>query len=165
MSSFTISKQEYMKAAGLVSGIAEEAKIWMYDFEMGRNSTPEDYKRRFAECYEMNALSVKEQYHGDEVGAFSGDQNEYKEDFEAYQHLGRQLVYNGGSALSNAVHELSQFFSSAMYQTEYEPYMYKMQMFFDRLIVEMFDHLGHYKTKSWGSLEIEKPDHEYQKLF
>jgi len=164
MSSFTIAKQEYIKAAGLVSGMAQELQLWLYDYETRRNSTPEDYKRKFAECYTMNALSVKEQYHGDEVGAMSGDTNEYNAEFKEYMNLGKQLVWNGGTCLTNAIHELNSFFRSAMYQTEYEPYMYKMQMFFDALIVQLFEKTSHHETQSWGSLEITPPETKYQRI-
>ena len=165
MSSYTIAKQEYMKAAGLVSGLAEGLKVWLYDYETGRNSTKEDYKRRFTECYTMNALSVKEQYHGQEVGAPSGDQNEYKADFDQFYKLGKQLVYNDGQPLINAIHELSGFFGSALYQTEFEPYMYKMQMFFDSILVQLYKQASHYEPNSWSELKIEAPDHQYQELF
>jgi len=165
MSSYIISKQEYMKAAGLVTGLSEELRhFWLYDYETRRNSTAEDYKRKFTECYEMNVISVKEQYHGDEVGADARDQNEYKQDFETYRKLGKQLCYNDGQPLINAIHELNAFFGSCLYQTEYDPYMFKMQMFFNQIITELFKTSSHYETQSWSTLEIEKPDHEYSRI-
>ena len=70
MSSFVISKKEYIKAAGIVAGIAEAQRdFWLFDYEAQRNSTPEDYYNRFAECYTMNALSVQEQYGDDKPEA------------------------------------------------------------------------------------------------
>lgn len=162
MSSFIIGKSEYMKAAGLVSGLAEELKVWIYDHETNRNSTKEDYKRKFEECFMMNALSFQEQYKEQEVWT---DSNSYEEEFNAYYKLGKQLVYNDGEALINAIRELQQFFDSAMYQTEKESYMYKMQMFFNNLICQLFKQSSHYKPESWGSLEINKPEREYTPIF
>lgn len=169
MSSFTIAKQEYMKAAGLVSGIAEELKIWLYDYETRRNSTKEDYKRCFAECYTMNSISVMEQYRGDEVGAPANDTNEYTADFNKYYETGKQLCYEGGAGLLHAIQELDSFFHSAIYQTEKDAYMFKMIMFFGDLTAKMFSayhkQYGGYEIKSWGNLEIEEPTTHYTPLF
>ena len=166
MSSYTIAKQEYMKAAGVISGLASEIRdFWIYDYETRRNSTPEDYKRHFTEMFTMNALSVKEQYHGDEVGAPSTDSNEYNDLFNEYMHLGKQIAYNGGKVLENAIYELMSFFGSALYQTENDAYMFKMQFYFNNLIVALFKQGLKRETKSWGTLEIEKPEHIYQSLF
>lgn len=162
MSSFVISKSEYVKAAGLVSGLAKELEVWLYDYETQRNSTPEDYKRRFIECFTMNSLSVQKQY--DDGDAWT-DSNEYNKEFNDYMKLGKQLVYNDGPALINAIHELSQFFGSCLYQTEYDPYMYKMQLFFDSIIVELFKKAHRYEADSWGELKIEAPKHQYQAIF
>lgn len=167
MSSYTIAKQDYMKAAGMLAGIAKELDLWIWDYETGRNSTPDDYKRRFAECYTMNSLSVMEQYHGDEVGAPSGDTSEYSEDFNAFFKTGKKLAIYGGKNLLNAILELSHFFGSAIYQTEKEPYFFKMQNYFDHIAAALFekyhDKYSGYKCESWGRFEIQQdnnPDFE-----
>jgi len=162
MSSYVIAKSEYMKAAGLVTGLSEELRhFWMYDIETQRNSTAEDFKRHFTEFFTMNALSVQEQYNDPEAYT---DTNEYNKEFSEYRKLGKQLVYNDGKALTDAISELSAFFSSAMYQTEYEPYMYKMQMYFNSLIVELWDKAYHHETESWSELKITPPSHNYQTI-
>ena len=107
MSSFVINKKEYMKAAGIMAGLAQELQIWSYDYETRRNRTPEDYKRAFEECFTMNALSVAEQYRDKEAYT---DSNDYKADFDEYKKLGCQLVWNGGQDLTNAIYELMSFF-------------------------------------------------------
>ena len=165
MSSFTIAKSEYIKAAGLVAGLAQELKAWIFDYECQRNSTDEDFRRKFTECFEMNALSVKEQYRGDEVGAPSTDASSYMKEFKEYKNAGITLAIESGPALTNAINELSQFFSSAIYQTEKDSYMFKMQMYFDHIIVELFKQASHYECKSWGSLDIEKPKTTYTRIF
>lgn len=43
MSSFVIEKKEYVKAAGLVAGIAESKEIWFYSYKVQRNRKAEDY--------------------------------------------------------------------------------------------------------------------------
>lgn len=168
MSSYIISKQEYMKAAGLVSGIASERgpyfEVWVYDFENHRNSAPEDYIRKFTDIYMMNAASVIDQYHGDEVGAPANDTDEYKQDFDAFYKLGKQLVYNGGKMLLDAINELNGFFSSILYQIEDDKYNEIAAAYLDKVLVALYKAAGR-KTKSWGSLEIEQPDHNYQVLF
>jgi len=157
-----------MKAAGLVSGIASERspyfEVWVYDFENNRNSTPEDYRRRFTDIYHMNAGSVIEQYNGDEVGAPADDTDEYKTDFDSFYKLGKQLVYNGGKVLIDAINELNAFFGSILYQIEDDDYNSKAAAYLDKVLVALYKAAaGH--TNSWGSLEIEKPDHTYQVLF
>lgn len=157
MSSFTIAKKEYIKAAGLVAGLAEALQIWLFDYETGRNSTPEDYYRQFERCYTMNALSVKEQYHGDEVGAPSTDSNDYMKEFKAYQKIGKTAGYTLEGA-KEMISELQSFFSSAVYQTEKDSYMYQMIYFFDRIIVELFEKVylhGNREAQSWGTFEID----------
>lgn len=162
MSSFTIAKKEYIKAAGLVAGIAEtKREFWIYDYETHRKSTKEDYKRKFTECYEMNALSVQMQYNDP---APETDSETYDKEFNEYFKLGQQLVYNGGNVLRDAALELNDFFRSAIYQTEYEPYMWKMSMFFDRIISELFEQMNPHECNSWGSLEVKAPTHKYQAI-
>jgi len=152
-----------MKAAGIITGIADEMRdFWMYDQETRRNSIDEDYKRHFSEFYTMNALSVKGQY-DDEYA--ETDSNTYEKEFNECRKIGHQLVYNGGKVLQQAVAELSQFFSSAMYQTEYEPYMYKMQMYLDRLTIQLYEKAYHHEAESWGELKIEMPGTQYEVLF
>lgn len=160
MSSFTIGKREYIKAAGIVAGIAEASargagihQIWIYDYETRRNSTPEDYYRRFAECYTMNALSVAEQYHDREAET---DSNEYKREFTAARNTGKMLFMTKGEKLKNAIMELRHFFHSAIYQTEKYEYMFKMQFYFYQIEDQLTEYLytAPDDLQSWGSLEI-----------
>lgn len=157
MSSFTIDKREYIKAAGLVSGLAESLQLWVFNYENYRNSTEEDYYNQFEKFFTMNALSVKEQYHGDEVGAPSSDSNSYKRDFDAMKKIGKSVgaTHEG---LKEIVAELQSFFDSAIYQTEKDAYMYQMQFYFNHLMTELYKKAflhGNRDTKSWGSLEID----------
>lgn len=155
MSSFIISKKDYIKAAGIVAGISEALKLWVFDYEEGRNSTAQDYYKQFERFYTMNALSVLEQY-GDEVGAPATDSNTYKADFEAYRKIGKSAGYTR-EGLKEIVAELQNFFSSAEYQTENDSYNNQMIFYFDKLLVELYKQAflyGNRDAKSWGSFEI-----------
>jgi len=158
MSSYIIAKEEFMKAAGLVAGLAKGLDLWIYDYETGRNSIEEDYKRKFSQFYEMNCLSVTEQYHGDEVGAPAHETDEYSASFSAYYKIGRSLCMRGGKALLKAIRELQQFFSSVIYQTEKYEYMFMMQFFFDRIISGLYKQYfklnDGQELQSWGELVI-----------
>ena len=150
MSSFVISKKEYIKAAGIVAGIAEAQRdFWLFDYEAQRNSTPEDYYNRFAECYTMNALSVQEQYGDDKPEA---DAEEYKREFAEYRAKGRSFVMNP-EKYRNALKHLREFFSGAEYQTEKEAYFWKMQMYFNRILVALMKYAFPGEVESWGTLE------------
>lgn len=161
MSSFVIDKKEYIKAAGIVAGIAEASKkrticgvsreLWVWDYEHDRNSTPEDYYRRFVECFEMNALSVAEQYKEDDLWT---DSNDYKKDFSAAILTGKKLFNEKGEKLKNAIMELRQFFHSASYQTEKYEYMFKMEMYFYKILEQLMPYLWIYEPESWGDLKI-----------
>ena len=165
MSSFTIAKRDYIKAAGLTAGIAKGLDVWLFDYETRRNSTKEDYKRRFSECYTMNSISVMEQYRGDEVGAPSNDTEEYTSDFEKYYEIGKQFCYCGGAPLLHAIQELNFFFGSAIYQTEKDPYMFKMMMYFNEISAKLFSsyhkRYSGYNCQSWGDFQIEEPKTRY----
>ena len=131
MSSFTISKSDYIKAAGIVAGIAEASgrdngcrQVWLYDYETGRNSTPEL------------------------------DSGEYKAEFKAALQTGKKLYFEQGEKLKNAIMELRQFFNSAIYQTEKQAYMFKMQMFFNQILSQLMVYLWTYEPESWGDLKI-----------
>ena len=159
MSSYTIDKKEYIKAAGIVAGIAEASgrgagtrQLWLYDYETRRNSTPEDYYRRFAECFTMNALSVAEQYHDREPYT---DSNEYRAEFKKAMQTGARLYMMQGDKLKRAIMELHRFFASAIYQTEKYEYMFKMQFYFHNIESQLMTYLYNAgDLQSWGTLEI-----------
>lgn len=159
MSSYIIAKEEYIKAAGVIAGLAETLggrmnRIWIYDYETRRNSTPGDYHRKFSEFYTMNCLSVIEQYRGDEVGAPANDNNDYMDTFKKYQNYGQQIGYTREN-LKEVVLELHSFFRSALYQTENDVYNTKMTYFFNQILEQLLPLvLNGYETKSWRALEL-----------
>jgi len=138
MSSFVIKKELYVKAAGLVAGIAEVKNVWVYDYKARRPFDKKLYYNAFVECYEMNALSVQEQYKDPEPEA---DPNDYIKEFNAAYICGRDTAILYPERLKNAIMDLREFFSCAMYQTEKDAYYFKMQMLFDRILVQLMEYL------------------------
>ena len=151
MSSFVIGKEEYIKAAGVIAGIADVKNIWLYDYSQNRNSTPEDYYRRFTECFEMNMLSVQEQY---DENVPESDSNEYMETFKAYMQKGKNAAMYP-EKLKNIIMDLWQFFRSAQYQTEKEAYYFKMQMYFNSILVALMPYLHSHESECWGEFDID----------
>ena len=149
MSSFVIDKQEYVKAAGLVSGIVEDKKVWLYDYEANRKSEPADFYKRFVNCYEMNALSVMEQYEDNEPET---DSNKYTDVFKAYVAKGKTIATRP-QKLTELILDLRQFFEGAKYQTEKEAYYFKMCMYFNAILAAFMPLLSSYKSDCWGSID------------
>lgn len=170
MSSYTIAKKEYVKVAGYIAGIAEAvsrgmSQFWIYDFREGQNTTKEIFYKRFCECYQMNAASVKEQYHGDEVGAPSNDQHEYKRDFEDYYKKGKAVIYNGTTEdQKKAVAEIQRFLGSSLYQTENEKYNFMMTHWYFQIIEQLTEKvlLRGVEPESWGDFEAPELSSKYQ---
>lgn len=152
MSSFTINKKEYVKAAGIVAGIASIKKLWVYDYQSGRNMTKEDYYNRFVECFEMNAISVQEQY-SDESPEL--DSEKYTDVFNLAFDYGRTTAAVEPHHLSEVIMNLRSFFSSAEYQTEKDAYMFKMKSLFNQILVELMKYMyTGPEVESWGTIDI-----------
>lgn len=157
MSSFVVNKEEYIKAAGIVAGIAEAKnggsldRFWIYDYERGHNMTAADYYDRFAECYTMNALSVQEQYHDDMP---ERDDCDYMDTFTSYKDKAKRLIMQP-EKLKNIILDLHRFFRCAEYQTEKEAYFWKMTTFFNRITNQLLPLMAPAREEcGWGSLEL-----------
>ena len=154
MSSFVIGKEDYVKAAGLLAGIVSvypDTFIW--DHKADKRMEGTGFYDRFIECFEMNAISVYEQYkhHPDEV--LYTDGKDYTETFTAYKAIGKKYAAHPDT-LKMMISEIRQFFRSALYQTEKESYSFMMEMLFYRIIDALTPLLYHYEPKSWGSLDL-----------
>lgn len=159
MSSFVIDKKEYIKAAGVVAGIAAASRdFWVFNYEKGRNSTTEDYYHMFCNCYHWNAFSVQFQYNDPEP---EDDPNNYMDTFNHYCRIGKQYRYKN---LKAALIELSDFFRSALYQVEDKDYSQKMELFFSRIIGQIIQVAFTHDHKSWGTLELEEPTEYYETI-
>ena len=153
MSSFVIAKSEYIKAAGLLAGIAQATEratheFWLYDFTMNRNMIGEDYHRVFSDCYEKNALSVAEQYDDEHRET---DPDEYKSTFIAYMAKGKKLYYEG--KVKTIINPLNSFFQSVLYQTEKPEYSWYMELLFGRIIRALVEFTTSDSQRCWGDLD------------
>jgi len=160
MSSFTISKKEYVKVAGYVAGIANGCssgvhEFWLWDSKEHKNTDKDLFYKRFVQCYEMNAESVKKQYKGAEVGASSNDQNEYKTEFNKYYKKGQALVMEDTNTINQAVSEINNFFHSSLYQTEDEKYNFMMTHWYNSILDQLVERLllRSYESESWGEFK------------
>lgn len=121
MSSFIVSKREFIKAAGLMCGY-ESAKRdshkWFID----------NVRKEFEHAYALNVASVNEQYGRNKAP----EQNDnYDELFKTYRKKGA-LIYNDGYASNGGIYEkvedvmdkrrfcllMWNFFTSVLYQIE-----------------------------------------------
>jgi hypothetical protein len=164
MSSFVISKRDYIKAAGYIAGIVKERdrgihEFFVYDYELGRKMNIQDYYNKFVKCYEMNAKSVQEQYGDDEVET---DENTYEDVFNEYMKYGSTDYITYECFRINIVN-LHKFFRSVLYQTENRTYATKMEDFFAKIESNLFEILfaGELEeSECWGDFEIKKPERE-----
>lgn len=152
MSSFVISKKEYVKAAGLVAGLAKAYNIWFYDFQEGRNSNADDYRRRFIECYQLNAESVQKQYNDPEP---EKDPGKYQALFAEYYNKGLNSELTYGQA-EKVTAELLHFFRSVLYQVEDQFSSFAIGSYFNQLTALLCEAVftSKYAPESWGSIEI-----------
>lgn len=153
MSSYIISKKDYVKAAGVVAGFKKNARnFWIYDYELRRNMTEDDIKDMFVECYELNCMSVIEQYRRNVPGADCNDQNDYEDVFREYKRLTEQAILQGKSR--EVLQELRFFFHSSLYQTENRAASDRMQIFYFRIIDQILDTIFSRDCNSWGELDL-----------
>jgi hypothetical protein len=157
MSSFTIDKKEYVKVAGYIAGIAKGCstgvhEFWLWDSKEHKNTDKDLFYKRFVQCYEMNAESVKKQYRGDEVGAPSNDQNDYKAEFNQCYEKGKCLLFEDTNTINQAIADIQNFLSSSLYQTEDDKYNFMMKHWYDSIIDQLVEKvlLGSYESKCWG---------------
>jgi len=144
MSSFTIDKREYVKAAGLMYGIEESKGREAHKYFM-RN-----VRQRFEECYRLNAESVAEQY--DEEP--ERDENAYDEEFERFREAGRKVWSMASPATMSRrmlTDCLMKFFQSVRYQIENEDMETHVAAFFFDCISHLcrLDHIEGW----WGEVE------------
>lgn len=148
MSSFIISKREYVKAAGLLHGI-EEAKRDSHQWFL------ENVRKEFEHCYALNVASVNEQYDDNEVP----EEDAYDEVFEAYRKLG-VAIYEG-PALHEGVMKMRDlrirlwlFFRSVLYQIENEAaYRMAAEWFFTCISTLYENDLHAVECGWWGEID------------
>lgn len=151
MSSYVISKQNYVRVAGYISGVAQELKVWVYNYKDNRNFTKEDYLTLFKWIYDANAISVQKQYRDEKR---EEDDNEYPADFEKYFKLGcSDCFHHDYSKMLNAVHS---FFSSCNYQIEDDFLGGKVKTYLDKIFFAIYDRTkGETNLDCWGDFNLE----------
>lgn len=107
MSSFVISKIEYIKAAGLMYGLESKRKC-PHTFFL------ENVKAKFEQLYRLNVLSVAEQY-GDDPDTIGEDGCSYDSVFSTYKTRGKNIDEFELPTVKNG---LFRFFESILYQIE-----------------------------------------------
>lgn len=146
MSSFIINKKEYIKAAGLVCGVASCSKYG------GSPVFCANVKKQFEHIYNLNVYSWEEQYDED----VDKDTCDYVSVFNDYKELGRR-IYMGcvsNMSLDKLRYSLINFFGSITYQIENEDANMEAASYLFTC-VEML-----YKDKTdgvdgfWGSIDI-----------
>lgn len=167
MSSFVISKEEYIKAAGFFAGIAEQKNfykenvIYWWSDNKKRILTADDYYTAFPQLYDMNAVSVMRQY-GDKVK--ETDNKDYKRTFEKYKAAATNLytsAYIGSSSgyseFKKTVFNFYNFTRSVNYQIEdrklaadANKFLYKC----NSMLVGVLYQLEHFESDCWGSFDI-----------
>lgn len=151
MSSFIVSKAAYMRAAVLIAGIQDvKRKNLVYDYSSRKWLQSEDYLSKLAHFYELNKLSVIEQYNDDRMEGTPPTSAACKAIFAEYRKKGRQYVIDGYT--KDLIMQLRDFFGCCEYQTEKETYYFEMHMFFDRLLVALMPYLHAVQCDGWSDL-------------
>jgi hypothetical protein len=146
MSSFVISKKEYIKAAGLVCGVASCSKYG------GSPVFCANVKKQFEHIYNLNVYSWCEQYDED----ITEDTCDYESVFNDYKELGRR-IYMGcvnNMSLDKLRYSLIQFFRSATYQIENEDANMEAASYFYTCIETLFESQTENVNGFWGSIDI-----------
>ena len=168
MSSYTISKREYMKAAGFCAGLAEcknqyrEAALRIWCDKLGKVAGDEEYRKTFEALYKWNAESVAIQY-GDEEA--ESDPNDYRAEFLQGKAAAKK-AYSGWMVsdlkdLERLILGFNNFASSVNYQIDDEERNRKA----NQVLAKIEHHLtalwitkagkGESTRNFWGSFELE----------
>lgn len=166
MSSFVISKVEYIKAAGFFAGLAKqknyfgEPLIYWWSNSTKSILTDEDYLSAFSKMFEMNAKSVALQYGDKQI---SYDDSDYKAEFTKYMQIAAKLYtkaqFGDIAPLKSAIYDFRHFCRSVNYQiedpklsAEVNKFMNKAQMF----LLGLLSQVEHHESDCWGSFDIEE---------
>lgn len=146
MSSFIINKKEYIKAAGLVCGVASCSKYG------GSPVFCANVKKQFEHIYKLNVYSWCEQYDED----VEKDTKNYEKIFKQYKELGIRIYMGLESRMSlDALrYSLMKFFSSATYQIENEDANMEAASYFYTCIETLFERNTDDIIGFWGNIDI-----------
>lgn len=158
MSSFVVSKKEYIKAAGLMCGY-EEAKRdshkWFVD----------NVRKEFEHAYALNVISVNEQYGDNE----EPEAEDYDEVFDAYRKKGA-LIQREGYASDNGIifhkagdvmdkrtfrRSMWKFFDSVLYQIDCDAAHRAVAELFYMCLGKLYEGETRDVDGWWGEIELE----------
>lgn len=158
MSSFIVSKREYIKAAGLMCGY-EEAKRdshkWFID----------NVRWEFEHAYALNVASVNEQYGDDEPEMPETEQ--YDDVFEDYRKMGT-LIYTEGFKMGvictrvadvmdkrTFCRSMWNFFNSVLYQIENDAAHRAVSALFYTCLRKLYEDELRGVSGWWGEVKLE----------
>ena len=146
MSSFIISKKEYIKAAGLVCGVASCSKYG------GSPTFCANVKKQFEHIYKLNVYSWCEQYDED----IAEDTCDYESVFNEYKALGRRIYMGCESKMSLDMlrHSLIKFFGSITYQIENEEANMEAASYLFTCVEMLYQDKTDGVDGFWGSIDI-----------
>ena len=162
MSSFVINKKSYVRACGILAGLAElkesrfnEPVLRLWNYKLNRPYNAEDFKQSAAWLYHLNAVSVQKQYHDDQA---AHDPESYNADFAEYMAKAKKAYHDPDAAkLERIVNELHHFFRSVLYQVEDAECERALKGFCYRLFFELQGVTAKksgFDPESWGDFEI-----------
>lgn len=146
MSSFIISKKEYIKAAGLVCGVVSCSKYG------GNPVFCTNAKKQFEHIYNLNVYSYEEQYDED----IEKDTCDYESVFNDYKELGRRIYMGLESKMSldTLRYSLINFFRSATYQIENEDANMEAASYLFTCVEMLYQDKTDGVDGFWGSVDI-----------
>lgn len=169
MSSFVISKKEYVKAAGFIAGLASqknfyrEPLVYWYSFKKKRILTPDDYYDMFVSMYRANAKSVQLQYNDKEP---ENDPEDYKDEFQTMITATHEMFvactikgdHKAKQQFINSIFEFHGFSRSVNYQIEDEELNKRCNHLLDKCQTFLVDILqntiNHYEFDSWATFNL-----------
>lgn len=155
MSSFIVSKREFIKAAGLMCGY-EGAKRDSHKWFV------ENVRKEFEHAYALNVISVNEQYGDNEVP----DEEIYDDVFEAYRKEGALIYTEGyaGTVIMEKVKDVMdkrtfrksmwKFFDSVLYQIEDDVAHRTVAELFYTCLNKLYEDEWHGAEGWWGEIEL-----------
>ena len=146
MSSFIVDKKEYIKAAGLVCGVASCSKYG------GSPKFCANVKKWFERIYKLNVYSWCEQYDED----VAEDTCDYESVFNDYKELGRRIYMGLESKMSldTLRYSLIKFFGSITYQIENEDANMEAASYLYACVEMLYQDKTDDIDGFWGSIDI-----------
>lgn len=172
ISSFILDKREFVKIAGLLSGLQNadandsSRSIYWWNPEARKLHDDDSFMNLMATCWKCNALSVIRQYDDpvSSLSAYTMSETEKRKIFKEYKTIGRNLIkniYPDTEGLRKYFYALVKFTSSFNYQTEDEELnrtgMAILQEAIYRIAMKAF-YKEYDKSDAWGEFTIESTE-------